>query len=133
MGSSAIVDRITALLERAVPFDRLRPEERRQLLCEVLVEYFEPDEVILEQGRTAHEFLYIVESGFVRLLDPQTQRLVGECGEGRVFGGHGLVKGGALPYGATTVEPTVCVLLRARVFASCIRRTKPSPAFSTAT
>jgi CBS domain-containing protein len=105
-----------ALLERAVPFDRLRPEERRQLLCEVLVEYFEPDEVILEQGRTTHEFLYIVESGFVRLLDPQTQRLVGECGEGRVFGGHGVVEGGALPYEARTVEPTVCVLLRAGRF-----------------
>jgi CBS domain-containing protein len=116
MGSSAIVDRITALLKRAAPFDRLRPEERHQLLCEVLVEYFEPDEVILDQGRTAHEFLYIVESGFVRLLDPQTQRLVGECGEGRVFGGHGLVEGGALPYEARTVKPTVCVLLRARRF-----------------
>ena len=116
MGSSAIVDRIMALLERVVPFDRLQLEERRQLLCEVLVEYFEPDEVILEQGRTTHEFLYIVESGFVRLLDTQTQRLVGECGEGRVFGGHGLVEGGALPYEARTVEPTVCVLLRAEHF-----------------
>lgn len=116
MGSSAIVDRIMALLERAVPFDRLRAEERRQLLCEVLVEYFEPDEVILEQGRTTHEFLYIVESGFVRLLDPQTQRLVGECGEGRAFGGHGLVEGGALPYEARTIEPTVCMLLRAGRF-----------------
>ena len=55
MGSSAIVDRITALLERAVPFDRLQIKERRQLLGRVLVEYFEPDEVILEQGRTAHK------------------------------------------------------------------------------
>jgi CBS domain-containing protein len=82
----------------------------------VLVEYFEPDEVILEQGRTAHKFLYIVESGFVRLLDTQTQRLIRECGEGKVFGGHGLIEGGALPYEARTVEPTVCILLRAERF-----------------
>lgn len=129
MGSSAIVDRITALLERAVPFDRLQPEERRQLLGEVLVEYFEPDEMVLEQGRTVHEFLYIVESGFVRLLNPDTQRLVRECGEGRVFGGYGLVEGGALPYEARTVEPTVCVLLQAERFRELYAAHKDFAAF----
>lgn len=116
MRSSAIIDRIAALLERAAPFDRLSPEERRWLLRDVLVEYFEPDEVILEQGRTVHGFLYVVESGFVRVLDRDTQRLVNECGEGDVFGSHGLIQGGPLPYEARAVEPTVCVMLQAEHF-----------------
>lgn len=104
------------MLERASPFDRLSPEERRRILGDVLIEYFEPDEVILEQGRTAHEFLYVVESGVVRLLEAGTRRLVAEYGEGGVFGSHGLVRGGALPYEARAVEPTVCVLLWAERF-----------------
>jgi CBS domain-containing protein len=118
MRSSAIVDKIAALLERAVPFDRLGPEERRWLLREVVIEYFEPDEVILQQGRTEHGFLYIVESGFVRLVDRDTQRLIEECAEGEVFGSHGLIRGGPLPYEARAVEPTVCVLLQGRHFES---------------
>lgn len=104
------------MLERASPFDRLSPEERRRVLGDVLIEYFEPDEVILEQGRTAHGFLYVVESGFVRLLEAGTRLLVAEYGEGGVFGSHGLVRGGVLPYEARAVEPTVCVLLRAERF-----------------
>ena len=104
------------MLERTVPFDRLDLGERRRLLREVLVEFFEADEVILEQGRTEHRFLYVVESGFVRLLDTETQRLADECGEGDVFGSHGLVRGGALPYEARAVEASVCMLVRGTHF-----------------
>lgn len=116
MRSSAIIDRVTALLERTAPFDRFSPETRQQMLGSMLIEYFAADEVILEQGRTGHEFLYIVESGFVRLLDTDTQLLVDECREGSVFGGYGLVRRGALPYEARAIEPTVCILLRAEHF-----------------
>lgn len=80
------------------------------------MEFFEADEVILEQGRTEHQYLYVVESGFVRLLDTETQRLIDECGEGDVFGSHGLVRGGALPYEARAVEATVCMLVRGAHF-----------------
>jgi len=110
------VDRISALLERSAPFGRLDEDERRRLLGSVVVEYFGPDEVILEQGRTEHRHLYVVESGFVRLLDGETQRLVGEFGEGGVFGSHGLIRHGPLPYEARAVEPTVCVLVPAEEF-----------------
>lgn len=112
MRSSAIVDRVAALLERSAPFDRLRDEDRRRLLGEVLVEYFEAGEVVLEQGRTTHEHVYLVESGFVRLVDAATGRLAAEYGEGGVFGSHGPVRGGPLPYEARAAEPTVCVLVR---------------------
>jgi CBS domain-containing protein len=95
MRSSAIVDRVAALLER------------RWVLRDILVEYFEPDGVILEQGRTEHQFLYVVEPGFVRLLGRRTQRLVNECAEGDAFGSHGLILGGALPGEARAIELTV--------------------------
>jgi CBS domain-containing protein len=127
--SSAIIDRVAAMLERTPPFDRLPPDERQQLLSDLLIEYFDRDETILEQGQTRHEFLYVVESGFVRLLDTQTQILVEECGEGDVFGIHGLLRRGALPYEARAVEPTVCLLLRASRFQRLYADYEPFAAF----
>jgi CBS domain-containing protein len=116
VGSSAIMERLTGLLDRTPPFDRLPAEERRSLPGDVLIEYFEPGEVILQQGRTSHEHLYVVESGLVRLVNVESRRLVGECGEGDLFGIYGLMRGGALPYEARAAEPTVCLLLRAERF-----------------
>lgn len=116
MKSSVVADRIAKLLEIAPGFDRLPPEVRQGLLGEVSVRYFRPEEVILEQGSTAHEHLYIIESGSVRLTNRETGRLVDEYGEGDLFGNYGLINGGRLPFEARALEPTVCVLLGARVF-----------------
>jgi CBS domain-containing protein len=116
VGSSAIAERVAGLLDRTPPFDRLPPGERRSLLGEVVIRYFEPGEVILQPGQTAHDYLCLVESGVVRLTDAETRRLVDECGEGDVFGSYGLVRGGPLPYEARVVEPAVCCLLGAERF-----------------
>ncbi len=116
MESSVIAARISKLLETAPGFDRLPAEVRRRLLGEVFVRYFLPEEVILEQGSTAHEHLYIIESGSVRLTDRESGQLVDEYGEGDLFGNHGLINGGRLPFEARALEPAVCVLLGARDF-----------------
>jgi hypothetical protein len=39
MRSSAIIDRVAALLERTPPFERLFPEDRQRILGDVLIEY----------------------------------------------------------------------------------------------
>ena len=116
MSSSTIVERISNLLETIAPFDELPPEERTAILSDVSIEYFSPGEVILPQGSTTHPVLYIVESGLVRLLDVNQQRLLFKVGEGEHFGSFGLIKGGATIYEAKAVEPTVCALLKGEGF-----------------
>lgn len=116
MKNSVIADRISTLLGNTPAFDRLPEEERRRLLAEVTLRYFGPDEVILEQGTTAHDHLYVIESGYVRLTEKESGRLVDEYGEGDMFGNHGLMRGGRLPFEVRTVEPTVCVLVGAGTF-----------------
>src|SRR5690606_9318217 len=86
MTRSTIVDRLRSLLETTAPFNLLTDEVRDEVLTDVSVEYFQPGEVVLEQGSTVLKGLYIVESGVVRLMDVETQRLIDKCGEGEFFG-----------------------------------------------
>jgi CBS domain-containing protein len=116
MENSIVADRIFSLLGSTPAFDRLPEDERRRLLGKVNLRYFGPDEVILEQGTTAHKFLYIIESGYVRLAEKESGRLVDEYGEGDIFGNYGLMTGGPLPFEVRIVEPTVCVLIGAEDF-----------------
>jgi CBS domain-containing protein len=116
MQSSAILQRVRTLLERTPPFDRLTETERADLLKDLTIEYYETGEVIIEQGFTMPRNLYIVESGLVRLMDMDQQRLIDKCGEGDTFGAFGLIKGGTMIYEAKAVEPTVCALLKAERF-----------------
>lgn len=116
MAGSTILERLRGLLRATPPFDQLSPEELQDVLADLTLEYFKPGEIIIEQGSTAHKGLYVVESGMVRLMDVTRQRLVDKCGEGDTFGAFGLIKGGAAPYEARAVAPTVCALIRAERF-----------------
>ena len=111
MKNSVVLDRISELLSSAPAFDRLPEDAREQLLGQVSMRYYAPDEVILEQSTTSHDHLYVVESGSVRLAEKESGRLVDEYGEKDIFGNYGLMNGGRLPYEARAIEPTVCVLL----------------------
>lgn len=112
MSSSTIIERISALLEKSAPFSGLPEDERKALLSDVSIEYFDAGEIIIQQGVTTHTGLYIVESGLVRLMDVAQQRLIDKAGEGDDFGSFGLIKGGAVIYEAKAVDPTVCALVR---------------------
>ncbi len=114
--SSAITSRIHDLLEESPPFNLLPESTRKEILADMSIEYFKEGEVIIEQGSTAHKGLYIVESGVVRLMDVEKQRLIDKCSEGDVIGSFGLLKGGAAIYEAKAVEPTVCVFLKGERF-----------------
>ncbi len=116
MKNSVVLDRISDLLRSSPAFDRLSEEVRGRLLGEISLRYYGPEEVILEQGTTAHDYLYVIESGSVRLMEKESGRLVDEYGEKDIFGNYGLMNGGRLPYEARATEPTVCVLLNAKDF-----------------
>jgi CBS domain-containing protein len=129
MRDSVISGRILDLLDNAPAFDRLPEDVRHGLLGEVHPRYFGPGEVILDQGRSEHEYLYLIESGFVRLTDAHTGRLVEEYGEGEMFGNYALMKGGELPFEARAVEPTMCLLLGAERFRELYDSYEPFAAF----
>ncbi|MGB3633101.1 MAG: DUF294 nucleotidyltransferase-like domain-containing protein [Rubrobacteraceae bacterium] len=116
MKNSVVLDRISELLAFTPAFDRLPEEIREQLLGEISLRYYGPDEVILEQGATTHDYLHIIESGSVRLTEKESGRLVDEYGEKDLFGNYGILNGGRLPYEARATEPTVCLLLGTRDF-----------------
>jgi CBS domain-containing protein len=113
---SSITERLSALLARTAPFDHMSPEERKDLIGDMTLEIYEPGEVILKEGDDIHRALYMVESGLVRLMDEENNKLIDMCGEGASFGTYGLLQGGVLPYTAKAVEPTVCALLSAKHF-----------------
>ncbi|MGF1470998.1 MAG: DUF294 nucleotidyltransferase-like domain-containing protein [Rubrobacteraceae bacterium] len=116
MKNSVVLDRLSELLASTPAFDRLPEDVRERLLGDVSVRYYVPDEVILKQGATNHEHLYIIESGSVRLVERESGRLVDAYGEGDMFGNYGLMNGGRLPYEARATEATVCVMLGAEDF-----------------
>ncbi|HET6567631.1 MAG TPA: putative nucleotidyltransferase substrate binding domain-containing protein [Rhodothermales bacterium] len=129
MSSSTIADRISSVIEHTPPFDRLSQDERADLLTDISIEYFSTGEVVIEQGSTVNKGLYIVESGTVRLMDLENQRLLDKCGEGDFFGSLGLIKGSGAIYEAKAVEPTVCALLKASRFHKLYDRNEDVKAF----
>ncbi len=110
-------DRVVVLLSTTPPFDRLPGDHLEQVIADCLVEYFAPEETIFEAGSPT-DHLYVVESGCVRLVEQNTQRLVDLCGEGDTFGADGLLGKGAPRYRAVAAEPSVCALIPAARFRS---------------
>ncbi|MFN3596360.1 MAG: putative nucleotidyltransferase substrate binding domain-containing protein [Rubricoccaceae bacterium] len=116
MAAPSMIEQLLDLLARTAPFDTLSDDERRRIVGSMTLEIYEPGEVILNQGEDVHRALYIVQSGVVRLVDAETNRLIDMVGDGSQFGSYGLVQGGALPYEARAVEHTVCALVAAEQF-----------------
>ncbi len=110
--SSSIAHRLRTLFESTPPFSMLPPEALEEILTDISIEYYQTGEILLEQGSTTHRGLYIVESGTVRLMDVENQRLIDKLGEGETFGAFGLIKGGMTIYEAKAIEPAVCALLK---------------------
>src|SRR5690606_17191361 len=129
MSTSTIVGRLRSLLENTAPFDLLAESVREEILTDISVEYFQPGEAVLEQGRMVQKGLYIVESGVVRLMDMETQRLLDKCGEGEFFGSFNLIKSGALIYEAKAVKPPVCAGIRTDRFQRLLQEYEEVEAF----
>jgi len=104
------------LLAETAPFAPLSAELRRSLLRDITVSHIQEGDVVLQQGSTVHDHLYVVASGLVRLVDQDTGWLLDKCGRGQTFGSFGLIKGGARLYEVQAVEATTVVLLNAKRF-----------------
>ena len=127
--ASSITERLGTLLDTTPPFDRLDEKTRRELRAAMTLEIYEPGQVVLDQGTDLHRGLFVIESGLVRLYDTEEQRLVNMAGEGAIFGWYGMLQGGVLPYEAKAVEPTVCALLSADLFAKVVKKNESFKTF----
>ncbi|NQU40741.1 MAG: CBS domain-containing protein [Lentisphaerae bacterium] len=124
-----VPDRIVALLDTTVPFSLLAPSQRQALVGDLLVEYFDTDEQILAQDGPTAQYLYMVESGCVRLVDNRDHRLVDLCGEGDTFGTAGPAGQPVQPFEATAAEPTMCALVPVRCFEALCQQNASFAAF----
>lgn len=113
---SPVPDRVADLLATTPPFEWLSDELRGELIANLLVEYFEADEPIRLHDEGNDGFLYIVESGCVRLVDTESGRLIDLCGEGDTLGAELLLNDGVSLHRAVAAEPTVCAMLPATTF-----------------
>jgi CBS domain-containing protein len=129
MSPRPIFDQISDLLDATQPFDRLPAEERESLKQDLLIEYFKAGETVLEQGKGTPKGLYIVQTGLVRLMDKEKDRLTDMCGEGDTFGAVGLMKGGWANIEARAVEDTVCAVLMGQRFQQLFSRHEAFAAF----
>ncbi len=129
MSSLSIPDRLADLLERTPPFGLLEDAERRDLFGAMTMEFYEPGQVILEQGVDVHRSLYLVEEGLVRLMNVEEKRLIDMCGAPSQFGSYGIIQGGILPYEARAVEQTSCALIPAERFRELLEENEEFAAY----
>ena len=104
------------LLERTAPFSGFSTQERDALESKVLVRAYPAGTVVLEQGHESGNDLYLVLAGQLRLVESAPGGVTRKFGVGKLFGSHGLLRDGPLPYQAETLTDAKLALLPADVF-----------------
>ena len=107
---------VRTLLARTAPFSGFSDAEQDALAAAVIVRQYSPDTVVLAQNQTAHEHLYLVLTGQLRLIETTVGSVTRTFEEGKFFGHYGLLRGGPLPYQAETLTATALVLIPAATF-----------------
>jgi CBS domain-containing protein len=84
----AISTRIHDFLKNHPPFSLLEKDVLSQVSAKVVVQYFEPGQVVFHQNEQTGKFFFIVREGAIHLLKEEggEEILVDECGEGDMFG-----------------------------------------------
>ena len=107
---------VNTLLAHTAPFSSFSTAERDALAAAIVVHTCPPDTVILEQGNTLHDSVYVILSGQVRLIETTTEGVIRTFGEGKIFGYYGLLRDGPLPYQAEALTATDLALIPASLF-----------------
>ena len=72
--------------------------------------------VVLKQGHESHDHLSLVTAGHQRLIESSPGGVTRTYGGGKLFGNHGLLRGGPLPYQAEALTDARLALPPADVF-----------------
>ena len=113
--------RILEFIRKVSPFDGLDQDSLEKIVSAMEVAYYPRDQVIIQRGGPASEFLYFIQSGSARvsLPDPQAdggELLVDERGEGDTFGALSMLQGGQAMFQVSAREDLICYQLPKAAF-----------------
>lgn len=110
---------VTEFLRQTLPFNELDAAELEELARATVIGFYPEGMVILEQGVSDVDKLYVIQKGGVRVFfsDPSgVQTLVDFRGEGGHFGALGVIRGAKAHLNVQTVEDTFCFLISGEAF-----------------
>jgi len=100
---------VAGFLGQHHPFDGLERDRVDTIAGSVLIEFFPAGTTILEQDGVPTQYLYVIRSGAVEVLEDG--RLVDLAGEGEVFGELSMVSGAGPSATVRAHEDTLCYLI----------------------
>jgi len=100
---------IPSFLRIYPPFDELSEERLTEVVEHTHIEFFGADQVILQSGGQPAEFLYVVRTGAVELIDEG--HVIDLLAEGEVFGHPSLLSGMSPVVSVRAHEDCICYLI----------------------
>ena len=100
---------VAGFLSQHPPFDGLDGDRLATIARSVLIEFFPAGTTILEQDGRPAEYLYVIRSGAVEILEHA--HVVDLAGEGEVFGELSIVSGARPSATVRAHEDTLCYLI----------------------
>jgi len=121
---------VAEFLGRIMPFKELAPEIIEQVARQVKVDFFPKGTKLLQAGKSAINYFYLIQQGGVKSFivdDEGAVTLKDYRGEGDYIGALGIIRGTPANLDVETVEDTFCYLLPKAVFLDLIQS---QPGFS---
>ncbi|MEM1322978.1 MAG: DUF294 nucleotidyltransferase-like domain-containing protein [Bacteroidota bacterium] len=86
--NNTVAVRVYDFLKNYPPFSMVDKMRLLEVAGNIVIQYYEPQQILFEQGDTTHDYFYIVREGAVQLLRKEGDKkiLIDECDEGDVFG-----------------------------------------------
>ena len=121
--SNSISTRIYDFLKNYPPFNLLDKEVLLRVSSQVVVQYYEPDQVIFQQDTGTGQYFFIVREGAVHLLKEEAgeEILVDECEEGDMFGVRPLLAEQTYAFKAVTREESLIYAIPIDVFSPILK------------
>lgn len=119
------LEKLNDFIKTVPPFHLLPRSAMDELVRTLIIEYFPKGDTILSPERSPTQFLYIIRSGGVRFLLPETDgkggdRIYDYREEGDFFGLISLLSGEPSPFTIVAEEDTLCYLVKKEVFKKLI-------------
>jgi CBS domain-containing protein len=121
---SVVPPAIHPLLKQSFPFSQLDEEALANLATRCAAAAFPKGTLILKQGSTEIEHLYLIQTGGVRISIVTEDRQVtirDYTGEGESFGGSSIVQGRKAEFDVEAIKDTFCVLIPKDVFLGLLK------------
>ncbi len=116
---------VMEFLQGILPFSELPANELRSLSKSCVIDFHPKGTLLLEQGVTLVDCLYLIQKGGVRIFKHDEKGgdvLVDYRGEGDTVGGLAMLQGGRAQYNAETVEDTFFFRMSKAAFNSLVER-----------